>query len=190
MLVDLVTGALLSLDGAMFTELESCPWCGGELQGHDMKKKRFASVLDKGKKKDISVFVKRFYCRDCGRLCYADAPFYPDTRLGSPVVDMCVANFGRFPYHHISRLLKAMNILVDRGTVRNYARRRSGQVPAIEMYGVQLPLSLLALSDVAFRSERRTIQGTEILSAIRSPSAGRAYLFIMGSSEKRQQRYK
>lgn len=190
MLVDLVTNALQSLEGVMFTDLETCPYCGGELKGHDLRKKRFATILDGEKKKEIFVFVKRFHCSHCGRLCYADAPFYPETRLGSPVVDLCVVNLADHPYNHLAQLLKAMNIIIDRGTIRNYANRKFDPVPVIEVYGFKLPISLLAISDVTFRSERGPVIGTELLRSIRLPTTDRALLHMMGAFHKGNQGYK
>jgi hypothetical protein len=89
MVSDIVQNALSSLDGVAFTELAACPHCGGSVTPHDLKEKQFAVLADGEKTRTIHVKVKRFHCRQCGRLCYADEPFYPNTRIGSPVIDLC-----------------------------------------------------------------------------------------------------
>ncbi len=132
MLIDLVGSALVSMDGVAFTELDACPSCGGSLTGHDLRKKRFAVVMEGGKPRVIHVHVKRFYCNRCKNLCYAEAPFYPETRLGSPVVDLCALLAARMPFHRVARLLAAMGVIVDRGTIRNYAARDFGRIPYTE----------------------------------------------------------
>jgi hypothetical protein len=46
MVTDIIQTALASLDGMEFAELTSCPLCGGPVQGHDRKKKKFAVLLE------------------------------------------------------------------------------------------------------------------------------------------------
>jgi hypothetical protein len=190
MLIDLVGSALVSMDGVTFTERDACPSCGGELTVHDIRKKRFAVLLEYGKTRVIHVFVKRFYCNRCGSLCYAEEPFYPETRLGSPVVDLCFLLASRMPYHRASRLLKAMGIVVDRGTIRNYAARDLPLVPYTELFGVPLPMSLLNLSLSAVGNKGGSIVGAEALAACGFPAADRASLHSRGLSEERNQRDK
>lgn len=191
MLIDLISGALQSIEGTMFTDLDACPHCGGEVKGHDTRRKKFVTMVESGKKRDICIFVKRYYCLQCGKLCYADAPFYPDTRMGSPIVDFCLVNTNHLPFHQISRVFDAMNIVVDRGTIRNYAKRDFRQIPYIEIYGLNLPISLLSLSDITFRrNERIPVKGTEILRSIRFPSTDRTLLQMMGAFYEGYQRDK
>ncbi|MDN7023923.1 hypothetical protein FGU65_03275 [Methanoculleus sp. FWC-SCC1] len=190
MLIDLVGSALASMDGVTFTERDACPSCGGALTVHDLRKKRFAVLLEDGKRRVIHVFVKRFYCTRCGSLCYAEEPFYPDTRLGSPVVELSLLLAARMPYHRASRLLKAMGIVVDRGTIRNYAARDLPRVPYTELFGVPLPLSLLNLSLSAVGSKGRRVVGAEALAACGFPAADRAPLQERGLSKERDQRDK
>jgi hypothetical protein len=191
MLTELVFSAIVGVDGAVFSSLTRCPACGGKIKAHDMKKKRFASVLIGGERQNIEVRVKRFRCTECGKLCYAESPFYPDVRFGSPVVDLCVANLNRYPYHHLSRILAMMNIVVDRGTIRNYAVKGFDPVPSIEMYGMNIPTSLLSLSELALRrNERSSIVRTEPGVSGRFPSADRTFLHLLGTLQKRDQRNK
>lgn len=188
MLIDLVGSALASMDGVPFTERDACPSCGGKLTAHDLRKKRFAVLLEDGKPRVIHVFVKRFYCTCCGSLCYAEEPFYPETRFGAPVVELSLLLASRMPYHRASLLLKAMGVVVDRGTIRNYAVRGLPRVPYTELFGVPLPMSLLNLSLSAVGNKGRPIVGAEALAACGFPAADRAPLHGGGLSEERNQR--
>lgn len=188
MLIDLVGNALISMDGVRFTRLDTCPSCGGRVTGHDLRSKRFAIILENGKERTIRVFVKRFYCRQCGLLCYADAPFYPDTRLAAPIVDLCLLFSQRMPFNRVAEYLRALGIVVDRGTIRNYASRDFGTIPATELFGLPLPLSLLNLAVSALGREGRPIAGAETLATRGFPPAGRTSLRGKGSPEERDQR--
>jgi hypothetical protein len=146
MLTSLIQTGMASIDGREFTDHGPCPECGGVLSGYDMREKFFATITDAGVTRDIHVKVKRFRCRSCGKLCYARSPFYPGTRLGSPVVDLCVTLSGEMPYNRVAEVLGAMGIVVDRGTVRNYASIDVGGVPTTELFGFRLPLSVLSFA--------------------------------------------
>lgn len=189
MLKDLVSSAVLSADGISFTRLDACTYCGGPVKGHDMRRKRFATVRNKNGKQTVFVFVKRYHCEHCKKLCYAESPFYHDTRMGIPIVDLCNALIEQHPYHHAARILEALGILVDRGTLRNYAQRTFPPPDVIEMYGVPVPLSILNMNEQSFRGdESSTIPGTEIFGASGLPPAARALLFTMRGDGKRNQR--
>jgi hypothetical protein len=149
MLSDLVQMTLTSCDGALFDRFGTCPHCGGELSGYDVRKKHFAVLMEGGRKRAVDVRVKRFLCRSCGQVCPADQPFYPDTRIGSPVVDLCVTFSETMPYARVSSCLAEMGIIVDRWSVRNYAQQNRKPVPAVDMFGVRVPLSIVSLSALA-----------------------------------------
>ncbi|WFN35515.1 hypothetical protein L1S32_05270 [Methanogenium sp. S4BF] len=191
MLRDLVSSAILSVEGITFTSLDACSYCGGPVKGHDMRRKRFATIRTKNGKKTVHVFVKRYHCEQCGRLCYAESPFYPDTRLGIPIVDLCNALIEKHPYHHAARILAALEIVVDRGTLRNYAQRSFPPPDVIEMYGVPIPISILNMNEQSFRGkESGSVPGAEVFGPGGLPPAARAFLFSMGGSGKRNQRNK
>ncbi|WP_292520838.1 hypothetical protein [Methanoculleus sp.] len=189
MLADLVGNALASMDGVTFTCLDACPSCGGPVSGHDLRAKRFAVLLENGQERTIRVYVKRFYCQECGALCYAEAPFYPDTRLASPIVDLCFLLSQQMPFNRVAQYLRMLGIVVDRGTIRNYASRDFGAIPETELFGLPLPLSLLNLAAFTLDRERRPIVGAEALAACCFPSAGRAAPHVRPSPEERDQRY-
>jgi hypothetical protein len=188
MLNDLIMSAILSVEGLTFSHLSECPYCKGPVKPHDTRRKKFAYIRENGVKRNIFVFVKRYYCSRCGRLCYADAPFYPETRLGSPIVDFCIVNIGEHPYHHIAQQLDALNIIVDRGTIRNYARRHFEPVQYFEVYGFRIPVSLLALSEIALNAKEGTIIGAVTFSPPGLPPADRALLHALGLAKKGEKR--
>ena len=188
MLADLVGNALVSMDGVKFTDLDACPSCGGALIGHDLRAKRFATIIEDGGERTIRVSVKRFYCQQCGTLCYADAPFYPGTRLGSPIVDLCLLLSRKMPFNQVAHHLRAMGVVVDRGTIRNYASLDVGPIPATELFGLPLPLSLLNLAIALIGHEQGPIVGAEALAACGIPPTDRTALHDGGSPEERDQR--
>jgi len=188
MFADLVGNALVAMDGVTFTDLSACPSCGGQVTGHDLREKRFAVILDGEKERTIRVCVKRFYCKECNALCYAESPFYPDTRLAAPIVDLCLLLSHRMPFNLVAQYLRAMGIVVDRGTIRNYASRDFGTIPATELFGLLLPLSLLNLATFVLGHERRPIAGAEALAACGFPTTGRAALHGARSPKERDQR--
>jgi len=74
-----------------------------------------------------------------------------------------------------ARIIDAIGIIVDRTTWRNYAGRDFGEIPAVDVFGMHLPFSLLSLSALAARAgEGGCIKGAEALAACGFPSAHRA----------------
>ena len=79
-----------------------CPHCGGRPSGYDTRKKQFAIILEDDRKRTVRVTVRRFSCTVCGTVWCADEPFYPRTRIGSPVVDLCTTLGQTMPYTRVS----------------------------------------------------------------------------------------
>jgi hypothetical protein len=152
MLQALVQTAVLSVEGREFAELAACPSCGGTVGGYDWKDRKFATVIDDEGPRPIMVRVRRFRCRDCGRVSPARAPFYPDTRLGSPVVDLSVVLSRTMTPGRTVAFMKLLGIVVDRGTVRDLSCRDFPEIATTEIFGVVLPRSVISLSMVAFRN--------------------------------------
>jgi hypothetical protein len=150
---DIIQTALSSLDGMEFTEKESCPYCGGILMVHDVKKRKFAVIREQTGERVITVRVKRFYCRQCGDLCYADEPFYPGTRIGSPVIDIFSSLSVTMPPGRAARIIDAMGIVVHRTTWKNYRGWPLADTPVVDVFGMRLPLCIVRLSDIALRTE-------------------------------------
>jgi len=177
MLSIIVQTGLSAVDGLIFTERSNCPECGGSLTGYDTKQKQFAHLLVDNQKKTLYVYVKRFYCRDCHNLCYADEPFYPNTRIGSPVIDLCVALSMTMPANRVAAYLAAMGIIADRTSCRHYVRNNTRHIETNNIFGIHLPLSIFSLSTFATGTgEGGRIEGAEVLAACGFPSAYRAPL--------------
>jgi len=171
MLADIVQATLVSCHGIVFDSCEACPACGGELAGYDMKKKQFAVLMEEDKKNVIQVLVKRFRCRGCRQICLADQPFYPDTRIGSPVVDLCVTLGETMHFPRVSSCLAEMGIVVDRWSVRNYIQKNSHPIPAADMFGIRVPFSIFSLSTLAMGTDDGSgIDAPAVLAACGYPS--------------------
>lgn len=189
MVIDIVETALSACDGIEFSDLAACPSCGGTVRGYDIRKKQFAIIIENDQKRIIQIRVKRFYCKSCKRLFDADAPFYPDTRIGSPVIDLCVTLAATIPFTRTATYLSLMGIVIDRGSVRNYANRDFKEIPTADMFGMRLPLSILSISALAASaSEGGGIIGAEVLAACGFPSAHRAAPYPLSTGKKGEQR--
>jgi hypothetical protein len=169
---DLIPAALSACDGIVFDSHTSCPHCGGSLARYDVKKKHFAEIIDGSSTKTVTVLVERFRCRVCRAVVYADQPFYPNTRIGSPVVDLCVILIASMTFGCASAYLQQIGVNVDRWSVRNYAMKNIRQIPTSEQYGIVLPVSIISLaaltSDVGIGT---SIRASEVLSACGYPSS-------------------
>jgi hypothetical protein len=152
MLQTLVQAGFSAVEGREFATLDACPHCGGKVTGYDRKRRTFATLFEDGSERDIHVFVRRFRCLACHSVVPARAPFYPRTRIGSPVVDLCVVLSRSQTPGRTAAYLSALGIAIDRGTVRNLKRRDFGEIPTTEMFGTVLPQSAVSLSLVAFRN--------------------------------------
>ncbi|MDD1671878.1 MAG: hypothetical protein LUO82_02605 [Methanomicrobiales archaeon] len=182
MVSDLIRNGLTAMEGVAFTQRERCPSCGGYLQGYDARDRLFVTLIEESGTRDIMVQVKRFSCRTCGQVSSADAPFYPDTRYGSPVVDLALALTQTMSYRRVANVLALCHIAIDWGTVRHYHRRLGPVVPTFDMYGIPLPLSLLYLSILAVQLTKGTpITGAEALAACCPPSAHGTFPVLAGS---------
>jgi hypothetical protein len=190
LLVDIIQSSILVFDRVVFDSREACPGCGGLLSGYDTRKKQFAVTLKDNRPYPVHVFVKRFSCRRCGMICCADEPFYPDTRTGSPVVDLCRTLSITMPFHRTSAYLAQMGIIIDRGTVRNYAQGSFPEIPTTDLFGIHLPLAVVSLSTITATGEGGRIIGAEALAACGFPSAYRTAADIPCFPEKRDERNK
>jgi hypothetical protein len=118
----------------------------------------------------VYVLVKRFRCHRCGQVCLADQPFYPGTRIGSPVVDLCVTLGETMPYSRVSSSLADLGIIVDRGSVRNHVQKNLRAIPAVDMFGIRVPLSIGSLSTLAMGiTGGGRIDGPAVLAACGNP---------------------
>lgn len=169
---ELIPEALFACDGILFDSCSGCPYCGGHLAGYDVKTKHFADVIGGSGAKTVFVRIKRFRCCECGAIVYADQPFYPNTRAGSPVVDLCVVLSASMPYARAATSLLQFGVNVDRWSVRNYAIKIPGHIPSAELYGIMLPVSIISLAALTFNKGcDTTIGASDVLNACRYPSS-------------------
>ena len=147
MVSELILAALRICDETVFDLYCPCPFCGSEVSGYDLRKRRFARIRDGERDRVINVQVKRYLCQRCSRTFMCDAPFYPDTRIGSPVIDLCVTFATCMPYYRVSSILKDLGVIVDRGSVRFYALQ-GRTVKSEDMFGVRLPVSVILLASL------------------------------------------
>jgi len=186
LLVDIVQSGILACEGVIFDSRDACPACGGPLSGYDTRKKQFAVVVREGIPYPLYVWVKRFSCRRCGMISFADEPFYQGTRHGSPVVDLCRTLSMTIPFHRTAAYMTRMGIVIDRGTVRNYAHGSLPDIPTTDLFGVRIPLSIVSLSTL-IAGEGSRIMGTEALAACGFPSAYRTAPDLPLFSEQRDE---
>ena len=179
---DIIQTGILALEGVTFTRHDECPRCGGPLSGYDTKKKQFARLATKTGPETLYVGIKRFYCRECHSLSLADNPFYPDTRIGSVIVDLCIAFSMTLPVNRVPAYLESLGVLVDRSSCRLYVNHISGCYVRTNVryfdidnrLGLHLPLSVLTLSSLANSLEEgERADESEILSACGFPSSPR-----------------
>ncbi|OPX68536.1 MAG: hypothetical protein A4E38_01768 [Methanoregulaceae archaeon PtaB.Bin108] len=184
LMTEIVQTGISAVEGVVFTDHTTCPACGGQLSGYDTKKKQFARMITEHGQSVVFVSVKRFYCRQCSRICYADEPFYPNTRIGSVVIDLCIALSMTMPANRVAAYLEAMGILVHRMSCRLYIRNSSNNsmrnsarnMEANNMFGVHMPRSILSLSGLALELEvGNQIKGPDVLAACGYPSRNRVF---------------
>ena len=169
---DLIPAALSACDGILFDSRSDCPYCGGSLARYDVKTKHFADLIDGSSTKTITVRINRFRCHGCHAVVYAHQPFYPNTRIGSPVVDLCVALSSRMPFARAATCLRQMGLNVDRWSVRNYAMKNSREIASTEQYGIMLPESIISLATLTSDTVNGdSIGAMEVLIACGYPSS-------------------
>ncbi|MCK9579137.1 MAG: hypothetical protein M0Q92_01655 [Methanoregula sp.] len=180
LLADIVNTAVSAVDGIIFCEHASCPACGGPLIGYDTKRKQFAHLITENGPRTVYIDIRRFYCRDCHRFCLADNPIYPDTRIGSIIIDLCIALSMTLPVNRVPVYLAAMGILVNRTSCRLYiqnncryfVRNNVRYIETNDIFGIHLPLSVLSLSTLVTDSgEGSQIKASDFLAACGFPSS-------------------
>jgi hypothetical protein len=175
MLGGIVQAALKVCDGTEYFTRGSCSACGGTLSGYDTRAKRFALLRDEDGDHPVEVILHRAYCLSCGKIVHPEEPFYPGTRAGSPVIDLCRVFSETMPYGRVAARLGQLGIAVDRWSVRAYCRTPHIPPPAIAAFGLRLPVSVISLSSLTGSvHETGQICGEDILAACYHPSrAGR-----------------
>jgi len=149
MLVNIIHTALVACEGVRFHAGTVCPICGGRLSGYDERKKRFAVLVEEDKTVVVQVIIRRSFCRTCEHIIDPAEPFYPGTRIGSPVVDLCRTLSSSMPCSRVSTYLERMGVIVDRWSVRNYAALPLPAIPSVDVFGMKIPVSIISISTFA-----------------------------------------
>lgn len=172
MVLNIIHTALTACDGVRFSAGDICPYCGAPLSGYDERKKRFA-VLHKNESTAIVwIIIRRSWCRRCERIINPPEPFYPGTRIGAPVVDLCCAFSSIMPFNRTSQYLDRMGVVVDRWSVRHYAHIPREDLRTIDVFGMKLPVSIIYLSTLAGSlQEAESLDRETILEVCNYPSA-------------------
>jgi hypothetical protein len=179
---DIVQSAISAVEGITFTGHSVCPACGGPLTGYDMKRKQFAHLVTENGPGTVYVDIRRYSCTTCHQFCLADNPFYPHTRVGSIIIDLCIALSMTMPVNRVPAYLETIGVLVDRSSCRLYVQHISGcyvrtnvrYIDINEKFGIHLPLSVLTLSALANDlDEGRHLEESDVLGACGFPSSPR-----------------
>ena len=117
---------------------------------YDTKTKNYATLILPSGTHTVSVKVRRFICRECGRLLYAEEPFYQDTRVGSAIVDLALNLSRTNSYSHAAAIMEGLGIQMNRSSVRNYALSDLPMTGFSSLYGLPLPNSLISLMGKSF----------------------------------------
>lgn len=175
MLGGIVHAAIRICDGTEYFTGSSCSTCGGTLSGYDTRTKRFAILREEDGNHPVVVILHRSYCRSCGKIVPPEEPFYPGTRAGSPIVDLCRTFAETMPYGRVATRLGQMGIVVDRWSVRAYCQTPYIPPPTIVAFGMKLPVSVISLSSIAGSvHDTGHASGEDVLASCFHPSrAGR-----------------
>lgn len=148
-LINIVHTAIEACEGVKFHCGSTCSRCGGALSGYDAREKRFAILVKDDKPCQVRVIIQRSYCRTCRKIFSPPEPFYPGTRVGSPVVDLCRSLSNVMPYSRASTYTGRLGVHLDRWSVRNYTLMPLPEVSTIDIFGMPIPVSIIALSTFA-----------------------------------------
>lgn len=171
MLAGIVSTALSVCDRTEYSVSGPCEACGGLLSGYDTRRKRFAVLSEDGKERVLEVIIHRSYCRSCKKILTPEDPFYPGTRAGAPVVDLCRSLAETMPYNRVATRLAQMGVVVDRWSVRSYCRSSLPPPLVVALFGMKVPVSLITLSSLAGMPGPAGRPGSgDILLACRFPS--------------------
>jgi hypothetical protein len=183
MLINIIHTALQSCENVRFHAGSTCPYCGGAISGYDERKKRFAILVEDNVQSPVHVIIQRSRCRSCGKISAPQEPFYPMTRIGSPVVDLCRTLSMAMPYSRASTYLWKMGVVVDRWSVRHYVLMPGRELPAVDLFGMKIPLSIISLSTLAGSlSDPGHLKMEDILEACNYPSMT---LALPGSADEK-----
>jgi hypothetical protein len=171
MLTNIVLAALQVCEGTEYHVEGSCKSCSGTLSGYDTRTKRFAIICDDGDDHTVEVFLHRSYCLTCGRIWLPEEPFYPGTRVGSPIVDLCRAFSATMSCGQVATRLGQMGVKVDRWSVRAYCCLPYAPPQSVAVFGMNVPVSIISLSSLSgIPGDSRYARSRDVLTACNYPS--------------------
>lgn len=192
MLSTTLSMGLSALDGLVFKDIGKCLYCGGTPLPYDTKEKRYVTLSLGETKHTIVVKIRRYVCRDCGKLLYADEPFYPDTRIGSAIIDLALGLSQTNSLSHTAAIMQAMGIDINRSSIRNYSHSYLPMPEVSTIYGFPLPNSFISLISRGISAV--SIHPSDVLKISNYPSRyisscenrGTAYTYFMKKKEEKR----
>jgi hypothetical protein len=140
---------LLQLHGKLYQDPPPCPGCGSEVRRrHDKRPRLFATVITEEGFQQVTVWVKRYRCKGCGRTYRSRSPFYPGCVYGNLVVDTCLYLAAANPFCRVEAVLQELGLQVDRDTVRGYVHRfgrRARRIAGVRIDGGSVAINLVRL---------------------------------------------
>ena len=171
LLTGIVRSALRVCDKTEYYVAGACRVCQGPLSGYDKRSRRFVILCNDDGDYRIAIILHRAYCRECGRIWTPAEPFYPGTRIGSPVIDLCRALSGTMSCGQVTARLEQMGIRIDRWSVRSYCNPPFLPPPTVPVFGLDIPLSIISLSSLATSQDSSGhTRGDDILAACFYPT--------------------
>ena len=150
---ELIITALYEVADMTFMDPTPCPVCNDltkkSLFAHDTIKRRFVTIIENNERVRLSVSVKRYICKHCGKVLFARSPFYPNTRLGSPVVDLAMSLTSRYSFYQTSQIMEMLHISMSRSAISALAQSRRWNITTVPLSDLLLPISLLTLGTLA-----------------------------------------
>lgn len=167
----IVRSALRVCDKTDYYVHGTCRACQGPLSGYDKRTRRFVILCNDDGDYRIEVVLHRAYCRKCGRIWIPAEPYYPGTRIGAPVVDLCRALSWTMSCGQVTTRLGQMGIRIDRWSVRSYCTPPFHSPPTVPVFGMNIPVSIISLSSLAKSQDGSgTTRGDDVLAACFYPT--------------------
>jgi len=140
---------LLKIQDKTYDDPPPCPVCGLEIRTrHDRREHIYATIITEKGFHLLTVWVKRYLCKNCGRPYLSRAPFYPGCLYARPVVDLCLFLAVANTPCRVEAILEELGLQVDRDTVLDYLHRfgrRARRIAGIRIDGASVAVNLVRL---------------------------------------------
>lgn len=156
-------GLSVMYDGRTYTNPDAkCPACGSKHVwriGH--AKKAFTRMITNGGFTEVNVMLQRYVCVDCRKTWTDDGPFYPNTDIGKPIVDLILAPSMNNSSYAVENTLASMGIQVSSDVILKYirifadrAREKAPLTKGAGLYGINMLQLLFGVRNAGELSER------------------------------------